>query len=72
MVNGVVVHLSLTHCRCLEAIIQEQLEKLTATIRDIRTLDIYVRTTTSKLSKLIDQFEVSLHNSVEVNVTTLI
>lgn len=42
---------------CLEAIIQEQLEKLTATIRDIRTLDIYVRSTTSKLSKLIDQFE---------------
>ncbi len=44
-------------CRCLEAIITEQLEKLTATIRDIRTLDNYVRSTSSKLSKLIDQFD---------------
>ena len=44
-------------CRCLEAIITEQLEKLTATIRDIRTLDNYVRSTSSKLSKLIGQVE---------------
>ena len=43
--------------RCLEVIIIEQVEKLTATIRGIRTLDSYVRNTTSKLTQLIGQFE---------------
>ena len=43
--------------RCLEAIIAEQMEKLTATLRGIRSLTSHARSKASKLTQLIDQFE---------------
>ena len=44
-------------CRCLEVIITEQVEKLTATLRGIRSLTSHARSKASKLTQLIDQFE---------------
>ena len=45
------------YSRCLEVIITEQVEKLTATLRGIRSLTSHARSKASKLTQLIDQFE---------------
>ena len=45
------------YTRCLEVIITEQVEKLTATLRGIRSLTSHARSKASKLTQLIDQFE---------------
>ncbi len=47
-------------CSCLEAIISEQVGKLTATIRGIRTLDSFARETESKLRLMSQQSEVCM------------
>ena len=44
---------------CLEVIITEQMEKLTATLRGIRSLTSHAQSKASKLTQLIDQFESS-------------
>ena len=45
-------------CRVLEVIIEEQVEKLQATLRGIETLSVVARHTASKLTELISSEEV--------------
>ena len=55
------------YSRCLEVIITEQVEKLTATLRGIRSLTSHARSKASKLTQLIDQFE-----STQVSVKLMV
>lgn len=52
-----VLTVDVIYARCLEVIITEQVEKLTATLRGIRSLTSHARSKASKLTQLIDQFE---------------
>ena len=49
-------------CRVLEVIIEEQVEKLQATLRGIETLSVVARHTASKLTELISSEEVQQYS----------
>ena len=57
IIRGSVVY-PLDVCRVLEVIIEEQVEKLQATLRGIETLSVVARHTASKLTELISSEEV--------------